>query len=132
LENRFIELQDSKVEEVRIVGKSIVLTFSEAYIHKSKGRPGFDPGTGWIQRIRLEFENASLDGEPKELPDRIIDGELEVGRARSGGINLPFDSNETVLLSLGFQRGNEIQIFGETMKLKELNEPKYAEEFPGN
>jgi hypothetical protein len=131
MENRLIELHDSKVEEIRIVKKNILLTFSEAYIHKSKGRPGYDPGSGWTQRIQLEFIKASLDGVIRELPDRISDGELEVGKIKDGGIPVPFESKETVRLSLIFQSGNEIQIYGERMNLREIAEPEYVEEFPG-
>lgn len=132
MQNRFIELHDSKVEGIRIDNKNIFLTFSGAYVHKSKGRPAHDPGSGWSQRIQLEFVNASLDGRIMGLPDRISDGELEVGKTRSGGISIPFDSKDAVLLSLVFQSGNEIQIFGEKMNLNEIGEAEYVEEFPGN
>jgi len=132
MENKLIELHDSKVEEVRVERNKIIVVFSEAYIHKSLGRPGYDRGSGWTQRIELEFEKASLDGKPLNLPDRIGDGELEVGNKKDGGVPIPFESKEPVRLSLIFQSGNEIQIFGEKMKLKEIGEAEYVEEFPGN
>jgi hypothetical protein len=131
MENRIIELHDSKVEGIRIERKNIIVTFSEAYIHKSKGRPGYDPGSGWTQRIQLEFEKASLDGTPSNLPDTISEGELDVNNIKDGGIPIPFEPKLPVRLSLVFQSGNEIQIFGEKMKLMEIGEAEYVEEFPG-
>lgn len=131
MENRLIELHDSKVEEIQILNENIILIFSEAYIHKSLGKPGYDPGSGWTQRIELEFIKASLDGLIKELPDRISDGELEVGKIREGGISVPFESKENIRLSLIFQSGNEIQIYRESMNLKEISAAEYVEEFPG-
>ena len=125
-----IELHDSKVESIRIDDKNLVLVFSEAYVHQSQGRPGLDRGTGWAQRIQLEFFRASLDGIPKALPDRISDGEFTVGKTAGFGIRLPFESNEPVLVSLIFQSGNEIQIFGERLTVIEHGPARFVEDFP--
>jgi hypothetical protein len=132
MEKRSIELHDSKVEDVRVLNENVILIFSEAYIHKSKGRPGYDAGSGWSQRIQMEFLKASLDGQPRGLPDRVSDGELDVGGKKDGLIDLPFEVMRSLRLSLIFQSGNEIQIFGEKMILTELDEAEYVEEFPGS
>lgn len=132
MKNRWLELHDSKVHEIRISKKNLILVFSEAYVHQSSGKPGHDRGTGWSQKIELEFYKASLDGIPKGFPDRISDGEMQLGGIATGGISIPFASKENARLSLIFQSGNEIQIFGQKMELRELGEPEYLEEFPGN
>lgn len=127
----WLELYDSRVDEVRVEKKNLVLTFSRAYVHKSSGRPGIDTGSGWAQRIRLEFVKASLDGAAKGLPDKISDGEFETDSKRDGGIPIPFEFKGAVRLSLIFRSGNEIQVFGERMILSELGEPVFVEHFPG-
>lgn len=131
MEKRWLELHDSVVGEVRVEKRNLVLDFSRAYVHKSTGRPGIDRGTGWAQRIRLEFVKASLDGVARGLPDRISDGELETGQNRDGGIPIPFDAEDAVRLSLIFQSGNEIQIYGERMILSEMDEAEFVENFRG-
>ena len=131
-ENRWLELHGSKVESILIEGRNLVLIFSAAYIHKSPGRPGRDAGTGWTQRIRLEFKKASLDGKPDKLPDRIDDGELDLGGKADGGIALPFLWGKSVRLSLIFESGNEIQIYGDRLAVMEMGEAGYVENFPGH
>ena len=130
-ENRWLELHDSQVESLIIDGRNLVLIFSAAYIHKSPGRPGRDAGTGWRQRIRLEFKKASLDGKPDKLPDKIDDGELDLAGKADGGISLPFSWEKPVRLSLIFQSGNEIQIYGDRLTVTEMGEADYVENFPG-
>lgn len=131
-ENRWLELHDSQVESILVEGRNLALIFSAAYIHKSPGRPGRDAGTGWTQRIRLEFKKASLDGKPEKLPDRIDEGELDLGGKGDGGISLPFLWDKPVRLSLIFQSGNEIQIYGDRLSVTELGDAVYVENFPGH
>lgn len=132
MENRWLELHDSKVESVTVDKKDIILVMSEGYVHKSIGKPGRDKGTGWTQRVQLRFVKASLDGKPTGLPDRISEAEFQNDEIKSGGISLPFESKKPVLLSLIFQSGNEIQIYGDRMSLIAMEEAKYVEDFPGH
>jgi hypothetical protein len=132
MQNKIIELHDSKVQEIRIEKKDLVLIFNEAYIHQSEGRPGRDKGTGWIQKIELRFFKASLDGKVGGLPESISEGLFEIGNKQSDGIPIPFDSKECVRLTIVFQTNNEVQIFGERMELKEVGQAEYVEEFTGN
>jgi hypothetical protein len=46
--NCSIEIHDSALNSVETQGTLLKL-FIQAYIHKSKGVPGVDPGTGWVQ-----------------------------------------------------------------------------------
>ena len=128
--NRWIELDDSEVESLRVEGRDLILDFSAAYVHHSAGRPGRDPGTGWSQRISLRFKRASLDGVPRGLPDKISDGELTVGKRAGGGIELPYAGTGPALLSLVFgSTGNEIQIYGDELIVTETGEAKFVEDF---
>jgi hypothetical protein len=132
MQNKLIELHDSKVQEIRVVEKDLLLIFSEAYIHQTEGRPGFDKGTVWTQSIELNFHKASLDGKVSGIPGSISDGSFEVGHKQVDGITIPFKSKESVRLTVVFQSGNEIQISGERMDLKETGQAEYVEEFPGH
>jgi hypothetical protein len=52
--NAAIELHDSQVVAVESATGTIIVWLA-AYVHRSDGRPGFDPGSGWSQRVALEF-----------------------------------------------------------------------------
>jgi hypothetical protein len=89
-------------------------------------------GTGWNQGIELRFTKASLDGKPVGLPDKISEAEFQYEGTKGAGIPVPFDSKRPVLLSVIFQSGNEIQIYGDRMNLIESGPAGYVEDFPGN
>ena len=76
--NSKIELHDSMAEKFSQENGRITLTFSEAYVHKSKGRPGVDPGTGWWQPLEMRFEDASYFGTLPEFPEEISTGILTI------------------------------------------------------
>ena len=48
-----LELHDSRVDEVELSGSNATVHFSHACVHKSRGTPGRDPGTGWSQEALL-------------------------------------------------------------------------------
>jgi hypothetical protein len=64
-------IDDSWVEKIAKSDGSLTVAFS-AYIHKSKGKPGIDSGTGWSQDAELSFEEAEVIGD---LPNfRVLFG----------------------------------------------------------
>ncbi|HEV2313899.1 MAG TPA: hypothetical protein VGR94_01225 [Candidatus Acidoferrales bacterium] len=65
--NCSIEIHDSVLTSVEIQAKQVKLSI-EAYIHKSAGVPGVDPGTGWIQNVILTIEDGSFEGNMESLP----------------------------------------------------------------
>jgi hypothetical protein len=56
--NQAIELHDSDLGEVRLSVKGLTIGLAPAYVHRSEGRVGIDPGTGWTQRAELVFTDA--------------------------------------------------------------------------
>ena len=56
--NQSIELHDSVLGEIGFAEGDAKLSFVHAYIHRSEGRPGIDPGTGWSQKAELIIEEA--------------------------------------------------------------------------
>ena len=74
-----LELHDSRVSHIEWVDGDAVIHFSHAYIHKSKGSPGKDTGTGWSQEAQLIMQGASSLAPSPPLPNTISEGYLEVG-----------------------------------------------------
>src|SRR5512139_2612388 len=71
--NAALEFHDSKVVRVQRHGQSLTVVLA-GYIHRSRGRPGVDPGTGWSQDAVLRFGGATIQGGFTSLPVRVWDG----------------------------------------------------------
>jgi hypothetical protein len=128
--NTVIELHDSKVAEFATRDGVLIVHFRPAYLHKSKGRPGVDVGTGWIQEAQLIFAGASASGVPPQLPCVVIDGELALGEERyENEIPVPLDVTAPAQLRLIFDSTHTVTIKSRSVRLELLGEPSYVEKF---
>jgi hypothetical protein len=118
------------VSQIELLDGVATVYFSHAYIHKSKGTPGRDPGTGWSQEARLILPEARISGRLPMLPNAISEGFLEVGGLRHEVIPLPFKRKVAAKLYLAFANGTEVELVGERPILELLGTPIYLEEFP--
>ncbi|MDZ4252994.1 MAG: hypothetical protein U1A72_10540 [Sulfuritalea sp.] len=124
-----LELYDSRIDEVQIVGFDARVHFSHAYIRKSKGRPGRDAGSGWSQAALLVIGEAVVIGQLPVLPNTIADGCLQVGGIRHGLLPLPFRRKAEVDLSLVFSDGTALHIAGRGAMVELLGKATYLEDF---
>lgn len=124
-----LELHDSRVTHIELVDGVAMIRFSHAYIHKSKGSPGRDPGTGWSQEAQLVLWEASAAGPLPPLPNTISEGFLEVGGIRHEIIPLPFKRKVGATLCLLFVDGVQAEIVGAKPVINLLSTPIYLEEF---
>src|SRR5947207_1455017 len=107
-----LELHDSRVDGVDLSGSNAIVHFSHAYIHKSKGTPGRDTGTGWSQEASLVLSEFTVLGELPTLPNTISDGFLEVGGIKHVLLALPFKRKVDAKLYLVFADGGRLEIVG--------------------
>jgi hypothetical protein len=128
--NSGLELPDSRVSSIELVDGLAIVHFSHAYIHKSKGRPGRDSGTGWSQEAELVLRKAVASGPLPALPNTISEGFLEVGGITQELLPLPFQRKVGARLHLLFADGGEVEIVGEKPFIELLGTPIYLEEFP--
>jgi len=103
--------------------------FSHAYIHKSKGTPGRDRGTGWSQEARLLLSEVHAPEHWPPLPNTISEGFLEVGGIRHEVIPLPFRRKVSAELHLVFVDGAEMELIGTKPLVELLGTPIYLEDF---
>jgi hypothetical protein len=125
-----LELHDSRVSQIDLSDGVATIYFSHAYIHKSKGTPGRDRGTGWSQEARLVLLEVETPGLLPLLPNTISEGFLEVGGIRHEVIPLPFKRKVGAKLHLEFIDGVQIEIIGERPFIELLGTPIYLEDFP--
>lgn len=124
-----LELYSSRVSRIALVDGMAMIHFSHAYIHKSKGKPGRDPATGWSQETELMLWEATAAGPLPVLPNTISEGFLEVGGIRLEVIPLPFKRKVGARLYLQFVDGTETEIIGKRPVIELLGTPIYLEDF---
>lgn len=128
--NTIIELHDSTVATINGQQGETVVHFLPAYLHKSEGRPGYAPGSGWVQEVRLIFRDASVSGDFPDLPCNVMDGALTIDGARHGNhIPVPLVSEAQAELRLVFDSVHAVTVTGRAVRLQFSGEPKYVEEF---
>jgi hypothetical protein len=123
-----LELFESRVDEITLSEGVATVHFSHAYIYKTKGTPGQDPGTGWSQEALLILSKVSSCGPLPKLPAMISDGFLEVGGVRHTLLPLPFERRVDATLQLIFNDGTELEIRGTRPTVELLGKPIYLED----
>jgi len=106
-----------------------MIHFSHAYVHKSKGTPGRDSGTGWSQEAKLVLWGATASAPLPALPNTISEGFLEVGGIRHELIPLPFKRKVGAKLYLTFVDGVQTEITGNRPLIELLGTPIYLENY---
>lgn len=127
-----IEIYDSTLASVGDDGGHVVIKFKPAYIHRSTGTPGVDPGGGWVQDAILRVENGTIDGSVPRMPGDLWEGSLQVGNQRVENIiPLPLDYQGAVTLVLVAQDESRMVIRGSAISAILVGQPRFIEEFPG-
>jgi len=130
LMNSAIGIRDSYLTSITKRGKSIEVRL-KAYIHKSEGTPGVDPGTGWTQDVTLLFGNGMVDGSITAWPADLYDGTLEIdGQASENIIPIPLDREGTIVLTLRPKFANPVAVCGSSLRLELQGVATFVEEFP--
>lgn len=128
--NATIELHDSTVIAIESRAGSVVVRL-DAYVHRSEGRPGIDPGSGWSQTVDLVFAGGVVEKQPSELPCWLSGGNVSAGVASAGMIPLP----SSVLSSVRFEAiglsGDQLIVRSERLEVVEVGEGRFVEAFPG-
>ena len=127
--NSALELHDSRIDRIDCVDGVATVHFSHAYIHKSKGKIGLAPGTGWSQEARLMLENATALTPMPDLPNAIVDGFIEVGGIRHELIPLPFRRKVSARIWLSLPDGQSLTIVGERPLVELLGQPVFLEDY---
>ena len=124
-----LELHDSRVSQIEVLDGVATIHFPHAYIHKSKGKPGKECGTGWSQEAQLVLSGVDAPGRLPSLPNTISEGFLEVGGIRHEIIPLPFKRKTAARLYLVFADGIDIEIVGQRPFIELGGTPIYLEDF---
>src|SRR5438874_441067 len=108
--NCALEFHDSRVASITSNENEVSLRFNAAYLHKSKGIPGRDAGTGWVQEAMLNFFNAEIEGSLDIGEGWMVDGTLTIGCESFYMLPVPFESASSVLAEFSFNNGCTVKI----------------------
>ena len=131
--NSAVELHDSTLAGIEPFGPDVVvLRFAPAYVHRSEGEPGVDPGSGWIRDIDLVIIGAAVESRPAELPCGLADGALALGETCwDNVIPMPLAFSGAVSLSAITCGGELLVVRGSGVTVVPRGEPRHVERFPG-
>ena len=132
--NQMSELHDSELAIIWFDYRAAIIIFSHLYIHKSEGKPGIDPGSGWSQRAELVIGDATEIDLPSAWPCKIYDGFLELnGDLHDNEIPIPLAHSGSVRFKLDFADDDDnvksLEIMGHSAHPTLLGEAQYVEEY---
>lgn len=129
--HRAFEFHHSRYLALAKVGHQIVL-FVRAYVHESMAKPGYDPGTGWVQAITIVIDRAELFTEEPTGEFDIWSGELvQDGVTSEGLVALPHLCEGELRLRLSGTDGEVFEVMGARIEAQPVGGAHYVEEFLG-
>ena len=131
--NECIEFHDSDILQVTVTDSNSMVIRMKAYIHRSTGAPGIDPGSGWVQNVELNIKELySYGGLPITITC-ILSGLLIIAdRAYLNQIPIPLSTNSHIFYSVILDNGSSFSVDGKGAILTLLGEARYVEEFSGS
>jgi hypothetical protein len=104
-----IEFHDSVLMRIDRAGDELHLLF-DAYVHRSSGEPGVDPGTGWTVDVELILSGAESRSIVPKLPASIWDGSLRIDESEfSNVVPLPFQAMANIALRIELMSGEIVE-----------------------
>jgi hypothetical protein len=135
-----IELHDSTVLRVNNEGNDVVIDL-DAYLHRSEGEPGRDPGTGWTQLARFRLSEGHVRCDPGDIGSfEILHGSLRVGEELFGNVlPVPLAREARVEVALegfvldGDAEGQDVSLRADgcAIEVMLVGAPSFVEDFPG-
>jgi hypothetical protein len=130
--NAAVQLYDSELIAVGLEGASLVLDL-RAYVHRSHGIPGTDPGAILLQPAAITLPNGQLLDLGPDLPCTIDEGEISAGDHDFDGlIPCPFSCEDATRVNLTSSSGQTLRIDADQIRILFTGDPEFVGDFDGN
>jgi len=126
-----LEFHDSIVSDTSAVGPNLVVTFSEAYIHRSTGEPGVSAGDGFMQPAELIFSGASWSGALHEARGAISDAYILVADQQLTLLPIPFIATSVVAAEFSFVSGSVLKVTATSASCSVAGTARWVERYAG-
>lgn len=128
-EHAAIEIHDSTLVQLEYKENTLIATL-RAYVHRSKGIPGVDPGSGWIQAVEIRLVRGHATGDVAEMPIELYDGRLVIdGQTFDNMVPLPYEFGGSVRLELEGANNLAVVLEGDAVAVVPRSAPEYVEDF---
>jgi hypothetical protein len=128
--NAALEFHDSEVSMVEGTDGTLRLLFSAAYIHRSEGRPGRDPGAEYMQSAEIIFSGASWQGLSTECSGYLYDGSLTVDGESLSLIPIPLTASGKITAEFSFLSA-VLSVSATSAACSISGEPHFVENYVG-
>lgn len=131
--NLAIEMHDSVCLAVEVDRSGNGLVLLKAYVHRSEGEPGKAPGDGGVQRIRINVDSMSVNGELGSLPSDIFEGSLTIGTSLQENM-VPFPASYSAVFNLRMMLADDarvVVISGTRLSIEPEGQFTFVEDFSG-
>lgn len=126
-----VELHDSVVTGVKVHEGNVVVRFSPAYLHRSKGSPGIDTGEVFTLDLDIVLDSATIHKPFTELPCELQGGTISTAGERfENCIPYPLNKNKPISAKLVDIYGREVHIDAQSITLRAASPEEYIESFP--
>jgi hypothetical protein len=123
-----VELHDSVLHAVRMLGRDVVLELRPAYVHRWEA----GAATGWVQDVDIVVSAAALERTTGgSLPVRLLDGQVRAGGAvHDNLIPLPLRAADAVRVSLEGPGELHLGVEGASIEVRARGAARYVEPSP--
>ena len=130
--NSAIEFHDSDICAVRLSGSELRLVFNPAYVHRSAGRPGIDPGQGYLQPVEMVFSDAQSSEHGGECIGTISSGFVATELVEYANvIPLPIALSGQVSAEITFNSGAVMSVTGSGLSCVPTGDARFVEAYEG-
>ena len=130
--NNAIELHDSEISAVCLSDCELRVVFDPAYVHCSAGRPGVDPGLGYLQSAELVFTNAQLAQNGGDCTGTISGGFVANDLVEYANvIPLPLTLSGRISAEIIFNTGAVMKVTGSGLSCLLKGDARYLEAYEG-
>ena len=112
-----VEFHDSRIRQVEHLRDRVRVSFDSAYVHRSSGRPGIDPGEGHVQAAELVFGGAQCEPIGADCHGPLSDGEVSVDGVAYCLLPAPFQSEGAVIAQFVFCTGAVLRLTAKSVSL---------------
>lgn len=129
--NSALEFHDSTVQSLEIADGMVRVIFDHAYIHRSQGAPGIDPGQGDSQPLELVISDGECSPLTAECCGVISDGFVKIGAQALTLLPIPCVLTGDIVVQLDFGSGKSVTITGRSLHGFTTGKASFVETFDG-
>jgi hypothetical protein len=130
--NNAVEFHDSEIAAIRMTGGALHVVFESAYVHRSPGKPGIDPGSGYSQPVEMVFSDASYSESHGPCIGAVSDGVISSESARfENVVPLPFSALGHIAATITFTSGGVLSVTARGVSCVATGAARFIEQYDG-